>query len=356
MKVLYIGEVWEGGTCLARAQVLRERGWQVATFDTTAYQRANGRIMRGLQHRLLDGPAVRRFNHDLLDVVERAQNIDIVWIDKGRWVFPSTLARIKDSLHAGLVHYTPDPAFSVHTSRHFRGGLPLYDLCITTKRYELDAYNAAGARRVVFSWQGVDDRFKACAHCSDVGGPHRSGIVFIGHRETYYAQVLSQIARKTQDLRVYGPGWEKLAGTSTILAPHIAGGGIWGQAYAETLGRASIGIGLLSKLYPDQFTTRSFEVPAAGALLLAERTAEHRELFEEGAEAEFFETTEELVEKVDFYHRNEPARVAIARRGRERVLSCFGWREVLAPALRDVEQLLAGMRPSLRDRSVRSNK
>ena len=45
---------------------------------------------------------------------------------------------------------------------------------------------------------------------------------------------------------------------------------------------------------------------------------EHQEFFQEGKEAEFFSTSEELVEKVKFYSRNESARKRIAAGGYER--------------------------------------
>lgn len=88
---------------------------------------------------------------------------------------------------------------------------------------------------------------------------------------------------------------------------------------------------------PDAFTTRSFEIPAAGAMLLAERTDEHRALFEEGREAEFFGDEEELRDKLRYYLGQEPARRRIAEAGRARALAQYHWRHVLEPAIARVE-------------------
>ena len=54
--------------------------------------------------------------------------------------------------------------------------------------------------------------------------------------------------------------------------------------------------------------------------MLAERTPEQRELFEEGKEAEFFGTVDELLEKTTFYTKHDKARQKIAAAGRERCL------------------------------------
>jgi spore maturation protein CgeB len=140
---------------------------------------------------------------------------------------------------------------------------------------------------------------------------------------------------------VSGPGWERLSKRATPLAACVSGSGIWGQAYVETLGGARIGIGLLSKLCQDQFTTRSFEIPAAGALLLAERTEDHLALFEEDKEAVFFSTTHELRQKLRHYLANDTERAAIAERGRQKALACYQWSDVLAPALQEIERLSA---------------
>jgi spore maturation protein CgeB len=52
--------------------------------------------------------------------------------------------------------------------------------------------------------------------------------------------------------------------------------------------------------------------------MLGERTAEHADLFEEGKEAEFFGSDEELIDKVRFYLQHEDKRRAIGRAGLER--------------------------------------
>ena len=54
--------------------------------------------------------------------------------------------------------------------------------------------------------------------------------------------------------------------------------------------------------------------------MLAERTDEHLQLFEEGREAEFFDSDDELVDKVRYYGERPEERARIAEAGRQRAI------------------------------------
>jgi hypothetical protein len=336
-RILYIGPMWEGGTCRERARTLEGYGYALDALDTAPYLEQTSRVVRAFEHRLLWGPNVIALNKAFEKLSKVHPRPDVIWIDKARWLFPAILEKIKKETGAICIHYTPDPAFTVHTSRHFAKAIPLFDLCVTTKGYELNAYRDRGAKDVLFTLQGIDDRFTSLAQPPN--SLSQSGSVFVGHCEPHYINVLNAAASVDDDLQIYGPGWTKAGRGNPILSSHVKAEGAWGDDYVRVLALAKIGLGLLCKNYPDQFTTRSFEVPAAGAMLLAERTEAHQELFVEGVEAEYFSTIDEMKEKLKFYLANESARLGIAAAGQARCLDEYHWKKVLLPAVEWIESL-----------------
>jgi len=55
--------------------------------------------------------------------------------------------------------------------------------------------------------------------------------------------------------------------------------------------------------------------------MLADRSDDHREFFEEGKEAEYFSSDDEFRNKINFYLANESARERIAKAGHERCMT-----------------------------------
>ncbi len=317
MRIFYVGQLDRGGTCLDRMRCIESMGHEVIPFDLSGLTHMP-RIAKAMACRFNSGPLVSGINRALCRSAHGMQKISLFWIDKGRWIWPETIDRIKRLTGAAIIHYTPDAAFFLHKSRHFARSIHKYDLLFTTKPFEVDLYRRNGARRIHLTDQAFEKtRFYPRHAAPDLA----SDVTFVGHYERHYAGRLRTLAGlKKAVIKVWGPGWGRRSRVRQWCRPYVQGEGVWGEEYPKAISSAKICLGLLSKLVPDTSTTRTFEIPACGGFMLAERTEEHLGLFEEGREAEFFASDEEMLDKVRYYLTHPGQRDKIAAAGRERCL------------------------------------
>ena len=335
--ILYVGN--SSGTSAHRAEALRELGHEVRLVPADL---PDGRIRRQLYrvgHRLRRPPDLVGTNRRLLEELGR-RSYAILWVDKGITLRAATLRRAR-RLQPGLklVSYSPDDMFSpdLQTAQYLRA-LPLYDLNVTTKSYNVAELPTLGARNVVF----VDNAYDPATHRPLELTPEErerfsADVGFVGTFEPERAGTMLALARAGVPVVVHGWGWQRLRESAPQLK--VRNEMLDGLDYTRAINATRINLGFLRKAYRDLQTTRSIEIPASGGFLLAERTDEHRRLFREGEEAEFFADFDELLEKARHYLAHEEERRRIAAAGRERCLrDGYSNRHRLAPVL---EQLAA---------------
>lgn len=317
MKVIYAGPFFTGSTVQYRLNGLRVLGLDVYPFNTNRYFPAQKHGVHNLWRRLCWGPPVWRLNSDLLLEAEWLRP-DIVIIDKGLMVHPDTLQKLK-SLKTTLIHYSHDDQFNpTNQSRFYLAGLSLYDLHITTKSYNVEELRQAGASEIVFQDNGFDPSFFYPREVSLVDRQRiGSQVGFIGEWERERAASILYLAQHGVSVRVWGPGWK---GRRELNHPKliIEGRGLWGEDYPLAIAATDINLCFLRKINRDLQTTRSIEIPACGGFMLAERSDQHRRLFEEDKEAIFFSSNQELLGKVCYYLEHVDERKHIAEAGRQR--------------------------------------
>lgn len=341
MKIVYVGPLSEGSTCLMRMRALQHNGHLIYSIDTTPGPMAWpislwSRVARKAGRPLDDASA----NNRLLTAA-REHKPDMVWIDKGLTVWPRTLVALREiNPKILIVGYSPDDMGGRHNqSKYFLQGLPHYDIFFTTKTFNVPELKAMGAQRVAFIGNGFDPMthrpMPVSARAREaLGGP----VGFIGAWEKDRADQMTSLARQGIPVRMWG--WAGRSGWgSDIPNLRVENRPLWGDTYAEAICHFDINLCFLRKQNRDRQTTRSIEIPACGAFMLAERTDEHQALFVEGKEAEFFGSSEELIDKVRYYLSHEDARKQIAAAGRERCLrSGYSYVDLAAQMIKEVER------------------
>ena len=338
MKILYLGQISPGQTALMRMRALERLGHDVRGVCTMEAWKHASWVKRHVQRRTHRGSIVEEINSTVLSAARQFRPA-IVWADKQEFLRVETVVALHD-LGARLVHFTPDPYFTLDwkRTRIMDEAMRHFDVLVYCKSYEKTNYEAL-ERPVIYMPLGYCDENHRPLSSDD---PRWScDVGFLGGWEPRRERMLHAVARAGADLKFRGGYWEFLRDGKWTLRRRIIlgqlaagervlihrdevlsalwqGDEVYGEDYARALSGAKIGLGFLRKVCPDQHTTRTFEIPACGSLLLADRTDEHQEFFVEGKEAEFFASTEELLDKVKFYCANESARKRIAEGGHKR--------------------------------------
>lgn len=357
MKILFLGEIGSGQTSLMRLRALERLGHELRGVHTIEPWQQVSWLRRQVQRRLGRGSVVQEINRRVLEAA-RAFRPELVWAEKQEYLSLETIEALR-TLGARLVHFTPDPYFSLDWKRTatMDAAIGAFDTLVYCKAYERGDYEALG-KQLIYMPLGYCDEVHRPLPSDD---PHWSCAVgFLGGWEPRRERMLHAVAEAGVEVKIWGGAWDflhdgrwtlrrrlvlgQLAGDDPlrihrdpIVAAAHQGGEVYADDYARALTGARIGLGFLRKVCEDQHTTRTFEIPACGSMLIADRTDEHLEFFEEGKEAEFFASQEELVDKVRFFSSNEAARSAIAAAG---LLRCETGRYAYIHRLHDV---LAGI-------------
>ena len=156
MKVLFLGEISEGQTSLMRMRALKRLGHEVRGVHTVEPWRRVSWFQRQVQRRRGHGSAVDKINDEVLQAA-RDFRPDLVWAEKQEYLRRETLGALR-TMGARLVHFTPDPYFSLEWKRTplMDQALASFDVLVYCKSYERVQYEAVG-RPLVYMPLGYCD-------------------------------------------------------------------------------------------------------------------------------------------------------------------------------------------------------
>lgn len=334
MKILVVGDWHSELHEQAVFDALDRLGHKVAAFAWHPYFLPRSgpfsgvdSIFKRIQNKYLLGPVLRRINRDLLATAQR-ERPQMVFIYRGTHVLPATLQQLRRLLpRTKIVGYNNDDPFApgqfFRLFTHFLRGIPDYDLVLAYRHHNLQDLEQAGARKtgLLRSWF-IPQRNRRMELSAEDMCRYGSDVTFVGHFEDDgRVDCLNELARRGWKLRIFGPslGWDealKIHPSLQHLAPIKP---VRGEEYNKALCGAKIALCFFSKLNRDTYTRRCFEIPAAGAMMLSEYSADLASLYVEGRDAEFFRTPDELTRKVEHYLTHEDQRTAVALGGWNKV-------------------------------------
>ena len=252
----------------------------------------------------------------------RDSSFDVVWIEKGNMIWPLALWKIKKHAPlAKLISCSEDDMYATHGhSLWYRIGLHHYDLVFTTKAYNLAELKLFGAKETKLFLESYDEIIHKPMKLTEIERKRFTcDVGAMGAFEEERAEALIYLARHGVRVNVWGNDWARLTYQHPNLV--IKNEYLFGEDYAKAICATRINLNFLRKINRDEVTSRSVEIPACGGFMLGERTSRHLEFFEEGREAEFFDSNKEMLEKVRYYLENNEKRENIARAGRNRCIT-----------------------------------
>lgn len=277
------------------------------------------------QNRFIFGSAIESFNREVLETFRRARPHLVIFY-RGTHILPSTVRALRLTQRRPLiVSFNNDDPFSPGADRllwrHFKACIPFYDMNFVYRHSNIDDYEQHGGRNVhllrsyFIPWRHLPLDVSP-AQAAQLGGD----VVFAGHYEPDgRVEYLRAVAGAGFDLRIYGPGWNKVLRGDGVLSGLLPVKYLDSETYNVVLNVSRISLCFLSALNRDTYTRRCFEITASGGFLLSQYSDDLASLFVEGLEAEFFRTKEELLNKIRYYLADESLRRSVAARGRERV-------------------------------------
>ena len=294
--------------------------------------------------RLTRAHCIKAMNQALRKIVHETRP-DLIFIIKGKELDPEALNDLRELSTAPIFNFNPDGVWSPFSSSDYIVDCaPLYDCLLTPRRWELPKLKQLGGQHVTWLPYGYDEKLHYPTTITEADRAlYHAAISFIG---TWAPEdrisLLSDIARYGNDLRIWGSSWEKLKPLGTLfhmlsilglhipkqllglgspLHNHIMGYPVYGELFLKVVQASDINLAFLRKADRDDHTMRTFELPACGVFVIAERTQDHQGFFHEDIEMVFFNGDKELLEKIGFYKKRPRLRQKIARAGLERLRS-----------------------------------
>lgn len=320
MNILYIGELYYGSTCLMRMNALKSLGHSITQINILPRNFKLNKYIDKINYRLSYKFDFEKLNRKILNEL-RKNKFEIVWIDKGTRVFANTLKELKKiNPEIKLVHLNPDDPFGKFRTgwKTFIAAIPIYDIHFVAREVNIKEYEVLGAKKVFVYDRSYDpDIHKPIELIGEEKKKYYCKVGFIGSWAKEREKSIAFLIENGIEVAIWGNGWDKGLYWDKIKK-FYRGTSLYGFEYAKAINGMEIALHFLRKENRDEQDSRTFEIPACGTFMLAERTRKHIEFFKENEEAVFFDNDEELLNKVNYYLINVDERIRIAKGGYNR--------------------------------------
>ncbi len=338
-RILYVTCLNKGSSGFGYLNGFRNMGLTVLEVDTSAWlgnwtfsfwERIAFKIRRGR----LPKNVIFEMNRAIIEAADELQP-DLTFFVGAPFILPETLQYTR-RYGLNFCQFNDDMFNPVCRTYTFFDCLPYWDCIFVTRQCNIEEYQSLGVSRVaVVPFAYTPGLHRPVQPNREEYEKYRGDVAFIGSfispaRADYLAEIIYQCPNVK--FNIWGGGWNMLKRPHYWIKPRRwrtwpyllkakHNYPLFYDEMSKAMNSHKIVIGLLNHHNRDLNTTRTFEIPACGAFMLAERTSEHLEMFEEGTEAEYFDSAVEASSKIKYYLTYEEERKRIAQAGNRRLLT-----------------------------------
>jgi spore maturation protein CgeB len=205
---------------------------------------------------------------------------------------------------------TDDPWNPQHTASWFMRALRSYDIVFSPRQANLEDLRRAGCQSVhylPFAY-APEIHFPDPPVSSDEREQYSADVVFAGGADAERVPYLAALTQAGVRVSLYGGYWDRYPETRNcdrgLATPAVL---------RKAVGGARIALCLVRRANRDGHAMRTFELAAMGACILAEDTAEHREILgPDSVAAVYFHSIPDMVDKVHALLRDDSWRNRLA--------------------------------------------
>jgi spore maturation protein CgeB len=288
--LVYESRQW-GGVEHPLTDAFVQLGHSAATFAWEDYlytARGPSRFNRARDKYLFERVAAR-INRDLQRELSR-ERFDLLLVARGDHLYPETIEMARGRGAKTAVWSTDDAYNRLNSTKYIVDSLPLYDRVFSPRRQLKSEYASKGVR----SFEVIDWYYRpgllfdrSAVRKKD----YRYEISFVGSWSKRREDLLNSLSGMALD--IWGWGWTKRSSKS-FFARENCHGLVSMTEMMDVFAATKINVNILTLENRDTTNFRNFEIPAAGAFQLSERSEEVCALFEEGKEIACFCSAAEL--------------------------------------------------------------
>ena len=315
-KLLIVGSSQPGHMGNYLASAARQLGVDCEIIDASGAE-ARSWIGRSIYWHLGDKrPArLRQFGTKIVDICAATQR-NVVLTTGCRALDAPHIEKLRNSGVRIINYSTDDPWNPAMRASWFLAALPLYDNIFTPRRANLVDFYDCGARAHYLPFGYDPEVHRPWSEDRPAGAP--SDVLFVGGCDADRMPLIGALIDSGLKIALFGGYW----GRQAKARAH------WrGIANQDTIRSASatarVCLCLVRRANRDGHVMRSFEAAAIGGCILAEDTAEHREIF--GADdyaARYFRTVAEMVQQAKSLVADADERRRLSVNLRRRLGSC----------------------------------